>query len=178
MKKTLFITALCSLMAITVAHGQETDLLAFNGGRESKIPTATPTPNLATPNGHYISKVIVGGMENQGKQIQQKVATLQLDSLEEYYENESSRYYVVFENQNSVVHAWYDHTGKVIKTIERYQNFALPSKLRQEIASEYPGWSFGTNLFVVKYIRGKKVQHRVRLELKQGEKRKVAKYEY
>ena len=70
--------------------------------------------------------------------IQQEVANLTLDSLEEYYEKEPSCYHVVFTKENALVHGWYDSKGVLVKTIERYRNQVIPSKIRQKIALDYP----------------------------------------
>lgn len=177
MRNSLLTTALFSVMAINLAEGQESDLLALNKTGENNISSTRVLSNTIKPK-DYISQVALGGVEKQTTKLQKKVVVLPLESLEEYNEKEPSRYHVVLKDKNAVAHIWYDSSGEVIKTMERYQNIELPSKIRRDIAFKYPGWSFGNNRLVVKYVRGKQADLGLRLQLTKGKTRKVVNYNF
>ncbi|TMU54976.1 hypothetical protein [Flagellimonas algicola] len=178
MKNKLFITALLSLVLYTTASTQELDLLAFNQGAEPKRYAPVPMDDFEEPNAHYVSKITSSSFLTSVHPMQQKVAKFELDALQEFDKNEPSRYHVVFANENALVHAWYDSKGELVKTIERYKNQVLPSHVRKKIALEYPKWSFGDNVLVVRFVRGKKLRHNLRLHMTLGKNRKTAKFSY
>ncbi|WP_431126793.1 hypothetical protein [Flagellimonas flava] len=178
MKNKVFNTALLALALLTTASGQELDLLAFNQVDEPRMFASITKSNLEEPNAHYISKIASSRFSTSVHPLQQKVANFELNDLQEFDENEPSRYHVVFSNENALVHAWYDSKGELSKTIERYTNQVLPSNVRQKIALEYPKWSFGDNVLVVRFVRGKKLRHYLRLQLTLGKNRKTAKFSY
>ncbi|WP_420401526.1 hypothetical protein [Flagellimonas sp.] len=178
MKNKLFNTALLALALFTTASGQELDLLAYNQIDEPKRYASVSLSNPKVPNAHYVSKLTSSSFHTSVQPLQQKVANFELNALQEFDENEPSRYHVVFSNENALVHAWYDSKGELSKTIERYRNQVLPFKVRQKIALEYPKWSFGDNVLVVRFVRGKKLRHYLRLQLTLGKNRKTAKFSY
>lgn len=178
MKTKLFNTAFLALALFITANGQELDLLAFNQVDDPKRYAPVSLGNLEEPNAHYVSKIASSNFHTSVHPIQQKVAHLKLNTLKEYEESEPSRYHVVFSNGNALVHAWYDSKGELSKTIERYRNQVLPSNIRQKIALEYPNWSFGDNVLVIRFVCGKKLQHHLRLQLTLGKNRKTVKFSY
>ena len=47
--------------------------------------------------------------------------------------------------------AAYDNTGKIIRTIEKYNNVRLPLEVMQAIAKRFPNWAIIEDVYFIKY---------------------------
>lgn len=84
----------------------------------------------------------------------------------EFYEDGSDFYRVYFFIPDGKVVAAYDRDGKIIYTIEKFKNVALPENIASSIADRFPGWKIAKDVYKVNYDvkDGTKKQYKVVLE--------------
>lgn len=84
----------------------------------------------------------------------------------EFYEDGSDFYRVYFYIPDGKVVAAYDRDGKIMYTIEKFKNVALPENVRASIGDRFPGWKIAKDVYKVNYDAksGTKKQYKVVLE--------------
>jgi hypothetical protein len=84
----------------------------------------------------------------------------------EFYEEESDFYRVYFFIPEGKIVAAYDRDGKIIYTVEKFKNVALPNAVASSIAERFPGWKIAKDVYKVNYDakQGTKKQYKVVLE--------------
>ncbi len=84
----------------------------------------------------------------------------------EFYEEESDFYRVYFFIPEGKIVAAYDRDGKIIYTVEKFKNVALPYAVAASIAERFPGWNIAKDIYKVNYDskQGTKKQYKVVLE--------------
>lgn len=69
----------------------------------------------------------------------------------DFYEDEYDNYFISFFIPNGKILAAYDKEGNILRTVEKYENIALPSAVAQSVAKNYPGWKITKNAYLVNY---------------------------
>ena len=69
----------------------------------------------------------------------------------EYYEDEYEKYFISIFIPAGKILAVYDKDGNILRTVEKYQNIALPYAIAQSINRNFPGWKMTKNVFLVHY---------------------------
>jgi len=89
----------------------------------------------------------------------------------EFYEDGSDFYKVYFYIPDGTVVAAYDKDGKILYTIEKFNNVALPNNVAASVAERFPGWKVAKDVYKVNYDvnTGSKKQYKIVLE--NGKKR-------
>ncbi|MGI9531890.1 nicotinate-nucleotide adenylyltransferase [Lutimonas sp.] len=89
----------------------------------------------------------------------------------EFYEDGSDFYRVYFYIPDGKVVAAYDRDGKILYTIEKFKNVALPESVASSVADRFPGWKIAKDVYKVNYdaTLGSKKQYKIVLE--NGKKR-------
>ena len=73
------------------------------------------------------------------------------DELSELYDDEYDTYSVSFNVPKGKIIAAYDQKGKIIRTIEKYNNVRLPLEVMQAISKRFPNWGIVEDVYLVKY---------------------------
>lgn len=89
----------------------------------------------------------------------------------EFYEDGNDFYKVYFYIPEGNIVAAYDKNGKILYTIEKFKNVALPNNVASSIAERFPGWKIAKDVYKVNYDAdiGAKKQYKIVLE--NGKKR-------
>ncbi len=94
------------------------------------------------------------------------------------YNDEYDTFQVSFVIPEGKIVAVYDKDGKILKTIERFNNIELPRSIIESVAERYPNWRIVEDAYKVDYY-GKsgiaKKQYKVKLE--NENKRKTLKFD-
>ena len=85
------------------------------------------------------------------KKLEEKVLNYKNDNLTDLYEDEHDIYNVSFYIPEGKIVAAYDKNGKIIRTIEKYNNIRLPLVVMQAISKRFPNWSIVEDVYLVKY---------------------------
>lgn len=73
------------------------------------------------------------------------------EKLSELYDDEYDTYSVSFYVPKGKIVAAYDKNGKIIRTIEKYNNVRLPLVVMQAISKRFPNWGIVEDAYLIKY---------------------------
>ncbi|MGB5190939.1 nicotinate-nucleotide adenylyltransferase [Robiginitalea sp.] len=101
--------------------------------------------------------------------LQRKVAAFNLESSE-YYQDEYDYYQISFFIPDGKILAAYDADGKIIRTIEKFEDVKLPESVNNAVLDRFPGWVVSEDVYLVRYHETKGVSKTYKVTLKNGDK--------
>ncbi|MDG1572032.1 nicotinate-nucleotide adenylyltransferase [Robiginitalea sp. M366] len=104
------------------------------------------------------------------KMLERKVAAFDLENSE-FYEDDYNYYQIRFYIPEGSILAAYDKDGNIIRTIERFDNIALPNSVRLAVVDRFPGWEITKDVYRVNYHQNKGAVKTYKLTLENGDKR-------
>lgn len=104
------------------------------------------------------------------KLLQDKVATYDLKNSE-LYQDEYDTYEVSFFIPEGRILAAYDKDGNIIRTVEKFQDIALPNEVSTAVAKRFPGWTISKDVYLVHYNDKSGATKKYKLTLENGDKR-------
>lgn len=87
----------------------------------------------------------------QPVQMLERYATTYDIRKSEYYEDDYDNYFISFFIPEGKILAAYDREGNLLRTVEKYENIALPPAVAKSVAKNYPGWKMTKNAYLVNY---------------------------
>jgi len=155
-----------NLLIGLIAIGASMQLYA----QEPKVEALKEVIIVAT-NYKYLDKVNAEDVAVPVQQLQRKVATYNIKDLD-IYEDEYDFYDVSFVIPEGKVLASYDKDGKIIQTIEKFKNVALPNSVATSIAKRFPNWTVAKDVYLLNYTESKEsAKKRYKITLENGDKR-------
>ncbi|MCK0179289.1 hypothetical protein MWU50_08315 [Flavobacteriaceae bacterium S0862] len=124
----------------------------------------------------YLEKVKNEGSPVIIKKMENIAAEYDIQKADVFNPKRKGTYDVTFEETSGKIVATYNKKGKLIKTIEVYNNLKLPLQVSKSISKEYPGWIFTGNTHEVLYNKGK-VKKLYRIQIKNNNSKKELKFE-
>ena len=103
------------------------------------------------------------------KMLERKVAAFNLESSE-YYQDEYDYYQISFYIPDGKILAAYNADGKIIRTIEKFENVKLPETVNNAVLDRFPGWVVSEDAYLVRYHETKGVSKTYKLTLVNGDK--------
>ncbi len=88
----------------------------------------------------------------------------------EFYEDGSDLYKVYFYIPDGKIVAAYDRNGKILYTIEKFKNVALPNDVAASIAQRFPGWKIAKDVYKVNFDADLGAQKQYKIVLENGKK--------
>ncbi|MGB5321854.1 nicotinate-nucleotide adenylyltransferase [Lutimonas sp.] len=88
----------------------------------------------------------------------------------EFYEDGSDFYRVYFYIPDGKIVAAYDRDGKILYTIEKFKNVALPNDVAASIAARFPGWKIAKDVYKVNFDADLGAQKQYKVVLENGKK--------
>ena len=85
----------------------------------------------------------------QPVQMLERYATTYDIRKSEYYEDDYDNYFISFFIPEGKILAAYDREGNLLRTVEKYENIALPPAVAKSVAKNYPGWKMTKNAYLV-----------------------------
>ena len=141
------------LLGLTsVVYGQQ-KLVAHNKGR-------------LLLNEAYLDKVSMGIQSSIIHDLETLVASYDIKKATVYVAGIATTYSVRIGNGNNEITAVYDESGALLSTEEQYKDIVLPLSVRISIAKAYPGWTFITNAYTLKYAVNEAVERTCTIGLK------------
>ena len=101
--------------------------------------------------------------------LQRKVAAFNLEESD-YYQDEYDYYQIRFYIPDGKILAAYDADGKILRTIEKFENVKLPESVSNAILDRFPGWTVSEDIYLVRYHKDKGVSKTYKVTLVNGEK--------
>ncbi|NNF19906.1 MAG: hypothetical protein HKN61_09005 [Flavobacteriaceae bacterium] len=119
----------------------------------------------------YVNAVQDDHTPEQVKALENEAARYNIRESE-VFNHDFEAYEVVFEQSNGSIIATYDQKGKIISSLERFKNVALPYHIRNAVYNKYPGWSIARDIYLVTYyVDTPVIEKFYRLQLKNGNKK-------
>ena len=103
------------------------------------------------------------------KMLQRKVAAFNLENSD-YYQDDYDYYQINFFIPDGKILAAYNAEGKIIRTIEKFENVKLPESVNLAVLDRFPGWVVSEDVYLVKYHETKGVSHTYKITLVNGDK--------
>ena len=100
--------------------------------------------------------------------LERKVAAYNVQE-QEYYIDDYDYYTVSFFIPDGKIVAVYDADGKVMRTIEKFQDIKLPTAINKALAERFPNWEVVSDVYRVTYSDKKGAKKSYKLKLKNGD---------
>ena len=89
---------------------------------------------------------------------------------QEYYTDDFDFYQVSFFIPDGKIVAVYDPDGKIMRTIEKFNDIKLPTAVNNALAERFPNWEVVSDVYRVTYSESKGANKTYKLKLKNGDK--------
>ena len=144
-------------------------LLCFITQMYSQI-TKLPEVVITAVNYKYINAVDTEDTDVSVKMLEEQVAMYDLKDSD-LYNDEYDIYRISFFIPEGKIVAAYDKNGKIIRTIEKFNNVKLPISVIKAISQRFPNWSLAKNVYSVIYHENNaKVKKQYKVKLENGDK--------
>jgi hypothetical protein len=143
-------------------------LLLFISSQVKAQVIELPEVVITAVNYKYLNAVDSESTALSVQMLQDKVAMFDLKSSE-IYNDEYDTYYVSFFIPEGKILAAYDSNGRIIRTIERFNNVRLPEHIQNAIAERFPNWVFLSDVYKVNF-HGTNAKIQYKVKLKNGDK--------
>lgn len=104
------------------------------------------------------------------KTLERAVASYDVTEAD-FYQDDFEFYTVSFFIPDGKIVAEYDTEGKIIRTIEKFKNIALPDDVKTAVLKRFPNWTVTNDVYRVTYSEDKGAKKVYKLVLKNGDKR-------
>jgi len=101
--------------------------------------------------------------------LQRKVAAYDV-TTKDYYQDDYDYYTVEFYIPDGKIVAAYDTDGKILKTIEKFNDIKLPTAVSEALLNRFPNWTIAKDVYRVTYTDKKGAKKVYKLKLENGEK--------
>ncbi|MFD2562739.1 nicotinate-nucleotide adenylyltransferase [Aquimarina rubra] len=129
-----------------------------------------PEVVIIATNYKYLSTVDSEDESESVDLLQKEVASYDLKNSD-VYEDEYDLYYVSFHIPDGKILAAYDKNGKVLRTIEKFNDTRLPRNIMEAVTKRFPGWEITKDVYLVNYHSENGVTKKYKLRLQNGKKR-------
>jgi len=106
---------------------------------------------LITVNYKYLDAVDIDNVPERVKKLEAEVLNYKNVDQSKLYEDEQDIYSVSFYVPEGKIVAAYDANGKIIRTIEKYNNVRLPLIVMQAVSKRFPNWGIVEDIYYIKY---------------------------
>lgn len=104
------------------------------------------------------------------KMLERAVASYDVTEAD-FYQDDFDFYTVSFFIPDGKIVAEYDGEGKIVRTIEKFKNIALPDDVQTAVLKRFPNWTVTNDVYRVTYTEDKGAKKIYKLLLKNGDKR-------
>ncbi|MBT8182358.1 MAG: nicotinate-nucleotide adenylyltransferase [Eudoraea sp.] len=101
--------------------------------------------------------------------LQRKVAAYDV-TTKDYYQDDYDYYTVEFYIPDGKIVAAYDTNGKILRTIEKFDDIKLPTAVSEALLARFPNWTIAKDVYRVTYTDKKGAKKVYKLKLENGEK--------
>jgi uncharacterized ubiquitin-like protein YukD len=106
-----------------------------------------PEVEVTTQNYKYLDAVQNTPVPKTVEFLERYATKYDLKNSEYYYE----KYFVSIYIPSGKILGVYDKEGNILRTVEKYQNVALPNIIAQSVKKNFSGWKMTKNVFLVHY---------------------------
>ncbi|NNL03135.1 MAG: nicotinate-nucleotide adenylyltransferase, partial [Eudoraea sp.] len=91
-------------------------------------------------------------------------------TTKDYYQDDYDYYTVEFYIPDGKIVAAYDTNGKILRTIEKFDDIKLPTAVSEALLARFPNWTIAKDVYRVTYTDKKGAKKVYKLKLENGEK--------
>ncbi len=99
----------------------------------------------------YLDAVESNNVPERVKKLNKEVLNYKNIEQSELYDDEHDIYTVSFYVPEGKIVAAYDINGKIVRTIEKYNNIRLPLVVMEAISKRFPNWGIVEDVYYIKY---------------------------
>jgi hypothetical protein len=103
------------------------------------------------------------------KMLERKAAAYDV-TTKDYYQDNYDYYSVSFMIPEGKLVAVYDPDGKILRTIEKYNDIPLPDAVRKAVQDRYPNWEIVKDTYRIRYEDNRGARKNFKLKLENGDK--------
>lgn len=109
-----------------------------------------PAVEIEAVNYKYLYAVSTEDTDVQVKKLEEHVSAFDVSETD-YFDDEYDTYKVSFYIPDGRIAAAYDKNGKLLKTIEKFDNVKLPRAVNMAVSKRFPAWKMDKNVYKVSY---------------------------
>ena len=128
--------------------------------------------NITPLNLSYLNKVQDATTPTQAIELENVASRYDITEAE-IFDRQFEAYEVVFKEGTGSIIATYDKSGRILSSLERFKDVALPPLVRISTVQNFPGWLISHDNYLVSYYENKDVSKMYKLKLRKDKKRKV-----
>ena len=106
---------------------------------------------LISVNYKYLDAVDLNNAPERVKILEKEVLNYKNIEQSKLYDDEHDIYTVSFYVPKGKIVAAYDSNGKIVRTIEKYNNVRLPLVVMQAVSKRFPNWGIVEDIYYIKY---------------------------
>lgn len=142
-------------------------------GQQDKIAAVELSEvNISPLNLSYLNKVQDATTPQKAKKLENVASRYDITEAE-IFNRQFEAYEVVFKEGTGIIIATFDKNGKILSSLEKFKDIALPPLVRISTVQNYPGWAITHDNYLVSYYENKDVSKTYKLKLRKDKKRKV-----
>ncbi len=127
---------------------------------------------LVTANTSYLNAVQDESTPTTAKQLQKQVATYNVSANSEFDKTAKQSFEMIFKNAYGTIDAFYDASGKVIESYEKFKNILLPGPIRDQVFRDNLDWEMISNQYVSDYSGDNLIKRSYKVRLQNGNHKK------
>ena len=115
----------------------------------------------------YLDAIGSDEIPNRVKKLKEEVLNYKNIEQSKLYDDEHDTYSVSFYVPEGKIVAAYDNNGKIIRTIEKYNNVRLPLVVMQAVSKRFPNWGIVEDVYFINYHSKKdslKQEYKIKLK--------------
>lgn len=130
--------------------------------------------NISPLNLSYLNKVQDATTPLKARELENVASRYDITEAD-IFDRQFEAYEVVFKEGTGSIIATYDQNGKILSSLERFKDVALPPLVRISAVQNFPGWTITQDNYLVSYYHDKDVSKIYKLKLRKDNKRKGVK---
>jgi hypothetical protein len=147
-------------------------LISYAQQNNNQRPTIDLDDVLVTANLSYLNTVQDESTPATAKRLQQEVATYSVQANSDFDKSVKQPFEMIFKNAYGTIDAFYDASGKVIESYEKFKNILLPGPIRDQVFRENLDWEMISNQYVSDYSGDNLIKRSYKVRLQNGKHKK------
>ncbi|GAA4945959.1 hypothetical protein GCM10023314_19040 [Algibacter agarivorans] len=132
--------------------------------------TVSLPETLISVNYKYLDAVDLDHVPERVKKLEKEVLNYKNIEQSKLYDDEHDIYSVSFYVPEGKIVAAYDIHGKIVRTIEKYNNVRLPLVVMQAVSKRFPNWGIVEDVYYIKYhIEQDSLKQEYKIKLKNAD---------
>ena len=127
---------------------------------------------LVSANAAYLNNVQDENTPATVKQLQQEVVTYNVRDNKDFDATSDEPYEMIFKNASGMINAFYDSSGQVVATYEKFKDILLPNEIRDRVFRENSLWKMIGNQYRSTYSDNNLIKRTFKIQLQNGDHKK------